>query len=420
MRRRTEKGYILVPALVAIAGLLALMAVLAADEHSTLTQAEGTLCRARAQAAADAGLARAMSVISNANANLVQQTDDWYKLGNSGDDSFTFDDGSTFRLQIVDGGSLVNINTASQTQLTQLPLDQDQVDCLLDWRSAGSAARSDGAKDDYYNALATPYNTKLAALTTVDELLLVKNWTAQTIYQPPTITPTTDQYPTDENGAYLPLASLLTVDSGAPNTKADGTTRLNLNTRTVAVSGLTSLGLSGTIARRIITRLPERSFTQLFTTPGLSTNDMRILLNNVKFTSSTAMQTGEYNLNTVTQAVLATLPAVPSDVASSIVQQQPTGFTTLGALTAVSGISNTLLGRMADLFTVGSNIFIARIYGQDGGYGVAYEATIQYTSQKVQILKLNRLTTSGVPTWWAWNDTTTADLQAGDLGEQSQ
>ncbi|MDR3707043.1 MAG: type II secretion system protein GspK [Capsulimonadaceae bacterium] len=420
MTRKRSAGYILVQALVAIAGLLALMAILAADEHASLSTTERTLCRQRAQFAEDAGIARALAVLSSATPNVVQQTDDWYKLGNSGDDVFAFDDGSTFRLQIVDAASLINLNTAQQAQLMTLPLDQDQVDCLLDWRSAGTTPRSDGAKDDYYNALDQPYNAKLGNLDTVDELLLVKNWTAETIYQTPPIQPTTDQYPTDANGVSLPLAALLTVDSGAPNTTASGGARINVSTRSISAASLIRAGVTSASAYRIVARAPFRTFEALLIVPGLSTADKRALLNNVKFTASTARVTGKYNLNTVTEGVLLTLPTVQQDIAGSIVEQQSSGFSTLGALTTVNGVSSAALARIADLFSVGSDTWIARVYGECGTYGVACEAVIRYQNQKVQVVNLTRLNTSGVPAWWGWDAQPTANLQAGDLGEQSQ
>jgi general secretion pathway protein K len=431
--KRTRRGYILVQALVAVAGLVAFMAILAADQRASLNVVNRHLDAERAQAAADAGVARALAVLSSANPDVVTQNDDWYKLGNSGDDEFDFDDGSSFRMQIVDACSMLNLNTASNIQLTSLPLDQDQVDSLLDWVQPALSARPDGAKDDFYNGLPQPYNTKLAALTTVDELLLVNNWTAQTLYQPPTLQPTTTNYPTDQDGNYLPLAAFVTVDSLSPMQSASGQAMINISTaRRIGRAGalnragmtdinrLESRGLSGRGARLLAAQFPISSFHVLFQkVPNLSQADQQVMLNNTTFSTATT-KAGLYNINTASQGVLDTLPNMTDSLASSIVQQQASGFTSLGAIVSVSGMSRNKLMDLADSLTVASNTWIARIYGQCGGANVAYEAVIRNQNSQVQIVNLNRLNTAALPSWWAWDSEPTATLQDGDLAEQSQ
>ena len=255
--------------------LVALMAMLAADQRANLQGIQTRLRERRAAQAADAAVNRALAVLEAANANLVQQTDDWALQGTGGADEFQFSDGSAqYRMQIVDAGSLLNVNTATATQFALLPLTQDQVDSLLDWREAGTQPRADGAKDAYYNALTQPYNAKLGPLDTVNELLLVKGWTGQTLYQTPTVTVTLP-LPTDQNGATLPLAALLTVDSGSPNTQADGTARINLGQRGVNVTALTRLGISRNLANQLAARAPFTSFQALSAVPGMNPAAMR-------------------------------------------------------------------------------------------------------------------------------------------------
>ena len=433
MKTNRRGGYILVQALVAVAGLVAFMAILAADQRDALDVCIRHLDQERAQAAADGGVARALEVLSSANPNLVTQNDDWYKLGNSGDDEFDFDDGSSFRIQIVDACSMLNLNTATQIQLTNLPLQQDQVDCLLDWIQPGLSARPDGAKDDFYNSLPQPYNTKLAALTTVDELLLVDNWTAQTLYQPPALQPTSTDYPTDQDGNYLPLAAFVTVDSLSPTLTTTGQARINISTARLSgrtgtlnsaalidINRLEARGLSRRGARLLERGFPISSFHALFEkVTSLSQADEQVLLNNLSFSTSTS-KAGLYNINTATQGVLDMLPNMTDGIASSIIQQQAAGFTSLGALVSLIGMDRDKLMDLADNLTVASNTWIARIYGQDGAATVAYEAVIRNQNSQVQIVNLNKLNVAGLPSWWAWDVEPTATLQSGDLAEQSQ
>jgi type II secretory pathway component PulK len=422
-----NKGYILIEALIAVAGLLALMAILVSDQQAHLDLVQGNLRQTRAEACADAAVQQALAVLSTTNEGLVTLNDTWAELGGQagtsqtqgtqGTEEYDFPDGTSFREQVVDAGSLINLNNVTEAQLQQLPLDQDQVDSFLDWIQPGENARTDGAKDSFYNALPTPYNAKLAQLTTVNELLLINNWTAQTLYQPPTDS-TILSLATDSNGNVLPLAALFTTDSGAPNETVTGTTLVNLG---AGISGSTATRLIGLgISPRIIARLratgpglaPINNFPELFALPGMTTSQEALLLDNVTFSTATRT-TGTINLNTATLPVLQSIPFVSSTVAEAIVQQQSSGFTTgLGEL-ANLGLTGPLLGEVATGFTVGSDTWIVRAYGQSGGVGSAEEAVVGFRNSQLQIISINRLHTAGIPSWWGWDSTTTSTQQAG-------
>ena len=70
---------------------------------------------------------------------------------------------------------------------------------------------------------------------------------------------------------------------------------------------------------------------------------------------------GLYNINTATEGVLDTIPNMTDGIASAIVQQQSSGFSTLGALVSVNGMSRDKLMDLADSLTVASNTWLARI-----------------------------------------------------------
>ncbi len=408
---KARRGYILVQALVVIAGLLALMAMLAADGRVSTQAVQDRLRLRRAEAADDAAVARALAAVQDTNPSVVTLNDDWAALGDGGNKEFDLGD-STFRMQIVDAGALVNVNRAAQEQLERLPLTQEQIHCLLDWREAKTQPRPDGAKDGYYNALPTPYNAKLGPLATTDELLLVKGWTGQTLYQAPP-SAASDQLLTDSAGTALPLASLLTVDSGAPNTQADGEPRLNLGQSGADPEALTRAGVRPDLAMRIAARVPLASWSALLTLPGVDAETARTLLDVVAFTNDKRTE-GKINLNTAPQAVLRTLPAVTPGVASALVSQQSAGFRSLGDLANVRGVDQSLLAKLADSFTVGSDTWIVRAYGRSGGVGVAVEATVGLRDGRAQVLTWTRLNTTGIPLWWGWDARTNSTGDAGD------
>jgi DNA uptake protein ComE-like DNA-binding protein len=408
---RLKSGYIFIEALILIAGLLAVLAIISSDQKANGQQAQNRLRERRATAAAEAAVARAVAVLQNDDPNIVTLSDDWAQLGDSGSTQYDLGE-AVFRMQIVDAGSMVNANTAPTAQLQRLPLSQEQIDSLLDWREPGAQPRTDGAKNTYYNQLPQPYNADGGPLNTLDELLLVRYWTAQTLYQP--MTNTTATVPEDSRGNALPLAAVLTVDSGAPDTMANGRPRVNLSQPSRNPNQLTELGVSAGAAQQIAAGGTYQSFQTLLAVPNLSESDEKALLNGVTFShggSSSGPQTGsqagrvlgKINLNTASESVLETIPNVTPGIASSIVDHQTDGFNGMGDLATLSGMSASALAQIADNFTVGCDTWIVRAYGECGGVGVAVEAVVGVRGGQAEILNWDRLNTGSIPLWWDWN-----------------
>src|SRR5438105_3549560 len=137
MKRR---GAILVMTLAVLTAVIAVLAGAAAMQQLAFKAAINRTDRERARLMAESGLQRALTSLASQNPNATTQNDEWFTLGTNGNDKFLLDDGS-FRLQIVDANSLVNLNTAAQEQLLRLPLTEEQVESLLDWRTAGIPAQ---------------------------------------------------------------------------------------------------------------------------------------------------------------------------------------------------------------------------------------------------------------------------------------
>ena len=402
-RRHREQGGVMVLALIVLAGILALLATFSANQRVYLNVTQNTLRERRAEAAARSALAASLSKLQEVNTNLVKLDDDWALLGESGTLATTLTDGATYRVQILDAGSRLNINTLTEAQLQNLPITAEQVASLLDWREAGQTARADGAKDSYYNELATPYNARLRALQSVSELALVKGWTARTLYTPDAEGITATNPLESANGDPLALAGVLTAASGAPNTLAAGGTRTNLNLPNLSPLTMLQLGLPVQLA----TQSPFTSFADVLRRPGVAPQAAQQVLDSATFTTDTRL-TGKVNLNTAPESVLLLLPGVTSDIASSIVTRQSTGFATLGELSSIPGLMGAALGQVADQASVGSDTFLVRAWGESGGVGVAYEAVVGVRSSRAQVLQLERIKTTSVPAWWSWEETTTS------------
>ncbi len=95
-----------------------------------------------------------------------------------------------FEIKIGNESGKVNINSADQAFLKMLLgsfdlKDRDRdiiVDSILDWRDKDDFHRMNGAEDDYYGSLPTPYECKDDDFESVEELLMVRGITPEIFY----------------------------------------------------------------------------------------------------------------------------------------------------------------------------------------------------------------------------------------------
>lgn len=416
--RRTNRGAVMVVTLAVLTGLVAVLATAAATQNVAFRAELNHLEARRAQIAADAACQYAMANLVSQSKTSTTLQDDWANLGQAGGERFTLQNAS-FRMEVVDAASRINLNTAPLAQLQKLNLTEEQIDSLLDWREAGQTARTSGAKDDYYNQLTEPYNAKLRKLDSVDELLLVKGFTAADLMKTideqgggqATTTSTSDQPPI--------LYDLVTVDSASQDVAQSGQAKLNVNSQQANVQALIQRGLAPNLAAAIVQRRMTSPFTslgQILALPGVTTQNAATILDNLSLTG-TADTAGKINLNTVTEDVLNTIPDLPTDAVSAIIQQQSTGFTSLGQIATLSGMTIEALRSSADLFSVNSETFLVRILAQAGGTTQAYEATISIAGTAPRIVRMTQAP-PGALTRWGWADDATTDTPIVEASAQ--
>ena len=414
-RRRTQRGVAFIIALGTVAGLVAIVASIAATVQVSAEARINREAAKRARVVAMSGIQYAFSSLQSQSATTAGQTDAWATMGCSAatapaDTVFQVADGY-FRVQVVDGCSLIDVNTAPTTQLMNLPLTQEQVDSLTDWRSAGETPQPDGAKDAFYNALTQPYNAKLGRLDTVDELLQVQYFTRDVLYDAPTSTTTNSQMTTQANGQQPILASLITVDATAPIPTGGG--RINVSTtggNLVQLSQqLRASGLPIALVTQIIQRRPFTTFGALLRLPGVTTQQATTMLNRLQV-GGAATAEGRINLNTANQSVLSTLPNLQSDIASAIVTQQATPLTSISQLMAVPGMTVTMAAGIVDSVTVGSQTFLIRTIGWVGNTGVALEATVSVANGAAKITKIVDQPFPNMDARWNWADAATTNM----------
>lgn len=410
-----RRGATFVVTVAALAGLVAILASSAATHRVTLHAALNRMEARRAQFAAEAGIQRAMAAFDNQNPGVSTLQDDWAILGTNGADEFLVGDVS-FRIQIVDAGAKINLNTASAQTLAKLPLTQEQVDCLLDWRSSNLNPRPDGAKDDYYHALDNGYNTKLRRLDTFDELLQVKNFTADTLYTPQNYTGSgvvSTAGMTGTQNTTATLYDLAEVDSVVPNLSPSGQRQVNINTATAAQ--LRQRGLQNNLVNAIVARRRQSTFTsigQVLAIQQVNNTAARTILDNFAVDAATT-HTGRVNLNTATGDVIAALPGMTNDIAQAIVSRQAQGFRSLGDLLSVPGLNKQRIIPFASLVTINSSAYVIRVVGTAGSTTYTMEVLLRTDGTTKRITRVTIPPYTDMTDRWGW-DPSSNQITLGD------
>lgn len=427
--KRKQAGAVMVVALAVLTGLVAVLAAAAATQRVAFRAGLNRLEARRAELVAESACQFAMASLVTQSKTSTLQTDDWAKLGQGGDERFTVGD-EAFRIEVKDAAALINLNTASQAQLQQLNLTDEQIASLLDWRSPGQTARTNGAKDEYYNALPTPYNTALQPLKTLDEILLVKGFTAEDLNLPisqqggnPAYTGLAGQVagsiPVGQSveDTTPVLSDLITLDSVSQDVAPNGQPKLNVNTNAANFGALVQRGVPTQLAAAIIQRRasgrPFANFGQILALPGVNLQNARVILDNLSVTGN-ARAPGKINLNTATEATLATVPGMTADLIQGVIQQQATGFSSLGQLASVPGITMDALRQSADTFGTNSQAFIVRISAESGATRKMYEGVVSIEGTAPRLVRVRECPENILARWgWAEDASTETPLEGG-------
>jgi type II secretory pathway component PulK len=406
MRRQTGSAFVVT--LAVLAGLVSLVVGIAASRASSNRAMWNRMQEQRARIMVDAGIQRAIACLESQNLNTATLSDEWATLGDGGaQEILVGTDG--FRIQIVDSCSRANLNTADQNQRKLLPLDSSQIDSLLDWREKDPSPRAQGAKDEYYTTLPHPYYTKQKPFDSVQELLLVKGFTPQTLYAPGG--QASDQPNLSQTGAIL--SDLLTVDSACADHDPNDQPKTDI--RSASPAQMASLGIPAQLITTIQNSAGSfQSIGDVMAVAGMTTQAAHIVLD--YFTVGNTPRTGAINVNTANAAVLQTVPGLSADQAQAIVEAQSAGFTSMGGLVDVTGMDLQTLQKTVSHFCVGSRSFEVRVMGMAGSTTVAMEAELILNDDgTVTVTRCLPQSYWDVRNRWGWSIATTEQIQLGEM-----
>ena len=400
--------------LVLIAGVM-LLGLNRAARVSAASSA-GVVEAVQARWAARAGVATAMAVLADDFSASDGRSDTWWEDPGAFEDidlggGYTFrvsappdpDNPDTVdairRLGLEDAASRVNLNRADRRWLQGLPgggvgsadlrLDPLVTDAILDWRDPNQGSRPGGAERGYYADLDFPYEIRNGPFRTPGEVLLVKGVDRALFYGEDSdrdgvlSRPENDldqTRPADDGDGRLErgLAAVTTVDSYEANTDPFGTPRTHLG-EAGAVTLQAVLGFSRGLAQEVMEAADDED--DLFGLVGtrdesngevgddeideltlewLAQNWERVTL------SDEERAPGKLNLNTASRAALESVPGIRDPQVQAIVDRRAAGgdFLSVGDLLTAGVTTPRGFERIAEYFTVSSNVFLIRSTGR--------------------------------------------------------
>ena len=257
-----------------------------------------------------------------------------HDLTNTGTTSYTYG--------ITDEASKLNLNSAVIDVIAKLPnMTTDLAAGIVDWRDADDTPEAGGAESQYYLMQPKSYNAKNGNFETLEELLLVKDFTPLLLYGNDTnhngVVDEGDSDPTNPDSKITQreggIADFVTVYSVEPNTDASGQARVNVNNPAQRPQ-------LGDVLRTIGQPLPPpgRVFSNVldfYYGTNMPLDQFRRIADRLT-TAGGQTRTGLVNLKTAPREVLAALPTLTDADASAIISRRESGgFTDIATLTEV-------------------------------------------------------------------------------------
>lgn len=253
---------------------------------------------------------------------------------------------------LVDEASKLNANTAPVALLELLPrMTPELAAAMVDWRDSDNTPGANGAESETYARLRPPYLCKNANFETVDELRLVYGADmAILVGEDGNRNGVLDANEYDENRNSLAdpgVLEYLTIYSREPNTRADGSPRINIaGTNQTALASLLATNFTTVRANEILALLgaaPARSPLELYVRSGMKPEEFALIANDLTVTNGPYLD-GLVNVNTATAEVLACIPGIGTDLAPDVVSYRQSN---LDKLTSVAWVAEVLERRRA-------------------------------------------------------------------------
>ncbi|MEK7675176.1 MAG: helix-hairpin-helix domain-containing protein [Verrucomicrobiota bacterium] len=256
---------------------------------------------------------------------------------------------------LQDEASKLNLNTATREMLEMLPrMTSELAAAIIDWRDADSEVTTGGAESETYLRRNPAYNCKNANFETVEELRLVAGADLEILYgedanlngvldaneNDGTLSPPDD----NRDGRLDPgLFEYVTVYSREPNTRSDGTPRIDVSgTQQNELATRLQEAFGQQRATQIQSRLAANpggfgSLLQFYLRSRMTPQEFAQVAGDLSVTNAPYVE-GLINVNTASAAVLACIPGIGPEKAASVAayrQSKPDELSSVAWVTQV-------------------------------------------------------------------------------------
>jgi type II secretory pathway component PulK len=272
---------------------------------------------------------------------LMLEGEDPYEAIPMGDGYFwllrpNLDDDGTYYFGIQDEASKLNINTASEEMLLNLPeMTSEMAGAIMDWRDEDDEVSESGAEKEYYLLLDEPYYAKNDYFETVEEVLLVKGADREILFGEDlnrngvlddNENDGDDSDPEDNRNGSLDRGfyDYVTVYSKTPNVSSDGETKININEDTEDFESLLQTIIQDEYTLSTITMGLSSSYTSIleFYLDGYLTQEQFEQIEDQISISSDEEVDGLININTAPKEVLMCLPGLEESDVDDIIDKR--------------------------------------------------------------------------------------------------
>ncbi len=332
--------------------------------HSTMLSfraAENRAAGWQAEQAIEAGLRYAIYLIKNLEETGSIPVLETYQAGPVavGDATFWYMGRANQYLQsiyptfgIQDESAKLNLNTATVEMLELLPNMTPQfAAAIVDWRDEDDDVTDDGAESTTYLQLNPPYEAKNAPFDSIDELHLVYGAQPLFLYgedinRNGILDPNENDgdvtYPPDNQDGRLDPGMLeyVTVHTTRPDTEAEGSRIIDINNdEDDQLSTLLEETFGDERAQELNAPggTTYESVLEYYNASGMTEDEFAQIEGRLTV-SNEDIEGGLVNVNTASEAVLATVPGIGLENASSVVAQRQSNEPGTSTVTWISDI----------------------------------------------------------------------------------
>lgn len=358
-----SRGYVLVVTMWVILGISAAALYFANSVILEQHAAAATRSGCQADLAIDGAIRYLTAVLESNDAGTLPETDEdilcedvpignarFWVLGRvvDGED----DEAPVFGL--VDENRKLNLNTATRDMLLELPgMTSELAAAIIDWRDEDEQPEEGGAENETYCRLDRPYSVKNGPFMSVEELRMVYGVTLGLLTgRDLNLNGIVDSDEEEPRFDLLGLGDLPTEDFGwleyctvwsrEPNQQADGTARINVNSRNSSeLRQLLQSKLGADAAARIAGSeggsVTYSSVVEFYLNSGLTTEEFANIADALTV-SDDAELSGLINVNTASETVLACIPGIDETDAKQLVAYRTANPDLLGSVAWITQV----------------------------------------------------------------------------------